>query len=194
MLTRRHFIQTTAALFSASISSPLLADTWPTEAEKAAWDAQVTPPGYNPATSNPWGLHPRFLPQRVVAKDGLVAGDIHVDAVARYLYHIEEGGTAMRYGVAIARGKLYEPGVYTIKRKVRWPHWQPTQNMIDRDPELYVISLTVWNPDLRTRSGHGRFISLSGTETPICASMVHHSREASAAEQVPVASGWSWRT
>lgn len=137
MLTRRHFIKTTTALFSASISSPLLADSWPTEAQKTAWDALVTPPGYNPATSNPWGLHPRFLPQRVVANDGLVPGDIHVDAVARYLYHIEEGGTAMRYGVAIARGKLYEPGKYTIKRKVRWPHWQPTQNMIDRDPELY---------------------------------------------------------
>ncbi|MCR9140534.1 MAG: L,D-transpeptidase, partial [Alphaproteobacteria bacterium] len=45
MLTRRHFIQTTTALFSASISSPLLADTWPTDAQKAAWDAQVTPPG-----------------------------------------------------------------------------------------------------------------------------------------------------
>jgi lipoprotein-anchoring transpeptidase ErfK/SrfK len=75
------------------------------------------------------------LPQRVVAKPGLVPGDIHVDAVARYLYHIEESGTAMRYGVAIARGNLYEPGVYTIKRKVRWPHWTPTQNMIERDPE-----------------------------------------------------------
>lgn len=137
MLTRRHFIQTTAALFSASFSSPLVADTWPTEAEKTAWDAQVTPPGYNPATSNPWGLHPRFLPQRVVAKDGLVPGDIHVDAVARYLYHIEEGGTAMRYGVAIAQGNLYEPGVYTIKRKVKWPHWTPTQSMIKREPELY---------------------------------------------------------
>ena len=110
MLTRRHFIQTTTALFSASICSPVLADTSPTVAQKAAWDAQVTSPGYDPATSNPWGLHPRFLPQRVVAKDGLVPGDIHVDAVARYLYHIEEGGTAMRYGVAIARGNLYEPG------------------------------------------------------------------------------------
>ena len=64
------------------------------------------------------GFAPRFLPQRVLAKAGLVPGDIHVDAVARYLYHIEEGGTAMRYGVAIARGNLYEPGVYTIKRKV----------------------------------------------------------------------------
>ena len=137
MLTRRHFVMTTAALFSAPVASPVLANTWPTESQKVAWDAQVTPPGFDPATSNPWGLHPRFLPTRVAAKDRLTPGDIHVDAVARYLYHIEEGGTAMRYGVAIARGDLYEPGTYTIKRKVRWPHWQPTQNMIDRDPELY---------------------------------------------------------
>lgn len=137
MLTRRHFIQTSAALFSAPIASPLLAATRPTEEQKAAWDAQVTPPGFDPATSNPWGLHPRFLPQRVVAKGGLIPGDIHVDAVARYIYHIEEGGTAMRYGVAIARGNLYEPGTYTIRRKVEWPNWTPTQNMIERDPELY---------------------------------------------------------
>lgn len=135
MLTRRHFIQTTTALFSMPISGPVLSGTWPTDAQKSAWDAQVTPPGYDPATSNPWGLHPRFLPQRVVANDGLVPGDIHVDAVARYLYHIEEGRTAMRYGVAIARGNLYEPGVYTIRRKVSWPHWTPTRNMIERNPE-----------------------------------------------------------
>ena len=110
MLTRRHFIVTATALFSPPVSGQLLADSWPTEDQKTRWDAQVTPPNYDPATSNPWDLNPRFLPQRVVANDGLVPGDIHVDAIARYLYHIEEGGTAMRYGVAIARGNLYEPG------------------------------------------------------------------------------------
>ncbi len=137
MLTRRHFIQTTTALFSAAISTPVLASTWPDAAQKAAWDAQVTPLGYDPATTNPWGLHPRLLPQRVAANDRLTPGDIHVDAVARYLYHIEEGGTAMRYGVAIGRGGLYEPGTYTIRRKVEWPHWTPTQSMIEREPEVY---------------------------------------------------------
>ncbi|QFU07226.1 putative L,D-transpeptidase YnhG precursor [Rhodobacteraceae bacterium THAF1] len=137
MLTRRHFIATSSALFSAAAAGPALSSTQPTAAEKAAWDAQVTPPGFDPATSNPWGLDPRFLPQRVVANDGLTPGDIHVDAVARYLYHIEEGGTAMRYGVAIGRGDLYEPGTYTIKRKVEWPHWTPTQSMIEREPEVY---------------------------------------------------------
>ncbi len=132
MLTRRHFIRTTTALFAASAASPLMASTWPDAAQKAAWDAEVEAGG-----PNPWGLHQRFLPQRIVANDGLVPGDIHVDAVARYLYHIEEGGTAMRYGVAIGRGDLYEPGTYTIKRKVEWPHWTPTRNMIKREPEIY---------------------------------------------------------
>ena len=132
MLTRRHFIRTTTALFSAAAANPLMASTWPDATQKAAWDAEVEAGG-----PNPWSLHPRFLPQRIVANDGLVPGDIHVDAVARYLYHIEEGGTAMRYGVAIGRGDLYEPGTYTIKRKVEWPHWTPTRNMIKREPEIY---------------------------------------------------------
>ena len=85
MLTRRQFIRTATTLFSASISGPLLAANWATTAQKAAWDAEVVPPAYDPAVSNPWGLAPRFLPRRVIANDGLIPGDIHVDAVARYL-------------------------------------------------------------------------------------------------------------
>ncbi len=137
MLTRRHFICTSATLFSAAIAAPALAQTAFRIDQWALWDAEVTPPGYDPATSDPWGLAPRFLPTRVEANPGLVPGDIHVDAVARYLYHIEDGGTAMRYGVAIGRDDLYEPGVYTIKRKAKWPSWTPTQTMIDREPDTY---------------------------------------------------------
>lgn len=135
MLSRRHFITTSAALFSAPIATPVLASTWPSASQKAAWDAQVTPADFDLWTSNPWDIEPRFMPHRVEARDSLTPGDIHVDAVARYLYHVEEGGTAMRYGVAIARGNLYEPGVYTVGRLVEWPHWTPTQSMIARDPE-----------------------------------------------------------
>lgn len=137
MLTRRHFILTSAALFSPPLAGPALAAKSSLRDRWAAWDAQVTPPNYDPATTNPWGLHPRFLPVRVEARAGLRSGDIHVDAVARYLYHIDGDGTAMRYGVAIARGNLYEPGTYTIRRKVKWPTWTPTRDMIRRDPGLY---------------------------------------------------------
>lgn len=137
MLTRRHFITTSAALFSLPIAGPAFAFEYPSASQKAAWDAEVTPPNFNLTTSNPWGLHPRFLPQLVEARAGLTPGSIHVDAPAHYLYHIKDNGTAMRYGVAIGRGDLYEPGTYTIKRKVKWPSWTPTPSMIKREPEIY---------------------------------------------------------
>ena len=137
MLTKRHFILSSVALFSApfAVSSAMAATT--DRSKWAAWDAQVTPANYDPGTSNPWGVGARFLPRIVEANSGLTPGDIHVDAVARYLYHIRDNGTAMRYGVAIARGNLYEPGSYTIKRKAKWPTWTPTAAMVKRDPHLY---------------------------------------------------------
>lgn len=135
MLTRRHFLHTTAALFSAAVPATLAPRSAAAQSNWAAWDARVTPTGYNPATTNPWGLHPRFLPTLVEANSGLKPGDIHVDAVARYLYHVRDDGSAMRYGVAIAKGNLYEPGVYTIRRKAKWPKWTPTAEMIKRDPQ-----------------------------------------------------------
>lgn len=137
MPTRRHFLATSLALFSQPILGGVQAEAAPGPGQWDAWDAQVTPPGYVPETSNPWGWHPRFLPQRVRTNRSLTPGDIHVDAVARYLYFIDSPETALRFGVAIARGNLYEPGTYTIRRKARWPRWTPTAAMIARDPQDY---------------------------------------------------------
>ncbi|MBF9045884.1 L,D-transpeptidase family protein [Rhodobacterales bacterium LSUCC0031] len=131
MLTRRHFIITSTAMFSGAIARPLAAQ------DGVGFDAQVTRPDPDPNANNPWGLHPRFMPIRVEHKAGLRAGDIHVDARARYLYHIGTDGTAMRYGVAIGRPGLYIPGVFRIGRKAEWPSWTPTAAMIAREPEVY---------------------------------------------------------
>lgn len=155
MLTRRHFIQTSTALFSATAlgtvaGSPAMAAT---KSDWDAWDAEVTPAGFDLETSNPWGLHTRFLPHRVEAKSGLKTGDIHVDAVARYLYLVEEGGTAMRYGVAIGRDGLYTPGTYSVKRKAKWPTWTPTANMIKREPEIYAQFADGMDPGPRNALG-----------------------------------------
>ncbi len=137
MLTRRHFIGSAAALFSAPLAVSSAGAATTDRSKWGAWDARVTPANYDPATSNPWGVPTRFLPQVVEANAGLTPGDIHVDAVARYLYHIRGDGTAMRYGVAIAKGNLYEPGTYTIRRKAKWPTWTPTPAMVKRDPDAY---------------------------------------------------------
>ena len=133
MLTRRHMIAALSALAAPGLVQPAYAA--PSDWDR--WDAQVTPPDFDLGRSNPWGLHPRLLPVRVTANPGLTPGDIHVDAVARYLYHIQGDGTAMRYGVAIGRDGLYEPGVYTIRRKSKWPGWTPTPAMVKREPGKY---------------------------------------------------------
>jgi len=131
MLTRRHFI----ASSSASVAA-LFASTGVVQAQDAVtFDADVTQPERQ--GSNPWGIHDRFLPTRVEHRSGLRAGDIHVDPVAKYLYHLSDDGTAMRYGVAVGRIGLQSPGVYTIRRRVEWPSWTPTARMIAREPHLY---------------------------------------------------------
>jgi lipoprotein-anchoring transpeptidase ErfK/SrfK len=131
MLTRRHFIITSATLFSGALGLPAAAQ------DRVDFDRTVERPDPDPFANNPWGLHPRFMPTRVEHRAGMTPGDVHVDAVAKYLYHIGDDGTAMRYGVAIGRADLYESGVFTIQRKAEWPSWTPTQNMIEREPEVY---------------------------------------------------------
>ncbi|WP_410218078.1 L,D-transpeptidase [Paracoccus sp. (in: a-proteobacteria)] len=76
--------------------------------------------------------------RQVVPYNGAEApGTIVVDPYARVLYHVQPGGQAMRYGVAVGRaGKGFE-GQATIARKAAWPSWRPTDNMLRTEPELY---------------------------------------------------------
>lgn len=64
-------------------------------------------------------------------------GTIVVDPYARLLYHVEEGGRATRYGIAVGREGRGFRGSATIRRKEMWPSWAPTANMIRTMPETY---------------------------------------------------------
>ncbi len=65
------------------------------------------------------------------------AGSIVVDIYARKLYHIQDGGRAMRYAIAVGREGLSFTGTGVIGRKAEWPSWQPTANMLRTRPDLY---------------------------------------------------------
>lgn len=64
-------------------------------------------------------------------------GTIVVDVYSRKLYLVEEGGTAMRYPIAVGREGLSFKGTGVIGRKAEWPSWQPTANMVRTRPDLY---------------------------------------------------------
>lgn len=64
-------------------------------------------------------------------------GTIVVDPYARLLYHVQEGGRAMRFGIAVGREGRGFHGSATVRRKEQYPYWAPTKNMIRQDPEVY---------------------------------------------------------
>ena len=64
-------------------------------------------------------------------------GTIEVDPYAKFLYFIEDDGTAIRYPIAVGRQGRSMRGTTVIRRKEEWPGWIPTENMLRTEPEVY---------------------------------------------------------
>ena len=85
-------------------------------------------------------INPRFYRQRVLDPTGQPPGTIVVDTPSRFLYLVEPGGTAMRYGVGIGREGFAWQGTGVIQWRQKWPKWTPPEEMIARQPELVKYS------------------------------------------------------
>ncbi|MBP1850220.1 L,D-transpeptidase [Rhizobium halophytocola] len=83
-----------------------------------------------------WKIDARYYRQRVVDPTGQPPGTIVVDTPSRFLYLVESGGTAMRYGVGIGRQGFAWQGDGVIQWRQKWPTWTPPNEMIARQPEL----------------------------------------------------------
>ena len=80
-------------------------------------------------------MDPKFLPQTVAFNGGESAGTIVIDTSERFLYLVEAGGTARRYGVGVGKEGFGWSGTNTISRKAQWPDWNPPADMIEREAE-----------------------------------------------------------
>jgi lipoprotein-anchoring transpeptidase ErfK/SrfK len=63
-------------------------------------------------------------------------GTIIIDPRNRFLYLVQGGGRAIRYGVGVGRQGFSWSGTATIKDKQEWPDWYPPKEMLQRQPEL----------------------------------------------------------
>jgi lipoprotein-anchoring transpeptidase ErfK/SrfK len=66
-------------------------------------------------------------------------GTIVVDPYSRHLFHIQEGGFAVRYGVGVGRAGFEWSGAAVVGMKRRWPRWLPPIAMTKRD-----LKAAVW--------------------------------------------------
>jgi len=61
-------------------------------------------------------------------------GTIVVDPLHHYLYHVEGGGQARRYGIAVGGEGFGWSGVAMVHSKQEWPDWYPTKEILERHP------------------------------------------------------------
>ena len=75
--------------------------------------------------------------RQIVAYDGKEPpGTIVIDTPHKFLYLVEDGGKALRYGIGVGRPGFTWAGVKTITVKREWPDWRPPEAMLKRQPEL----------------------------------------------------------
>ncbi|HZS62975.1 MAG TPA: L,D-transpeptidase [Xanthobacteraceae bacterium] len=85
------------------------------------------------------GTYYTIIPPREVSYAGKYApGTIVVSTRERRLYHVEPGGKAKVYAIAVGEQGRSWSGVSTVSDKREWPDWNPPEQMLKRKPELPV--------------------------------------------------------
>ena len=129
MINRRTFLTTSAAsLFATSA----FAQTAP----QSTWlsELSATLPG---KTEGNYSIPEKYWATVVSVNPNLPVGEIHILPQSKHLYFTVAEGYAIRYGCAIGQEGLAYFGTGVIGRKVEWPSWTPTPEMIERNPSAY---------------------------------------------------------
>ncbi|MCA1438938.1 L,D-transpeptidase [Ensifer sp. IC4062] len=98
-------------------------------------------------------VEPRFLRQQVAYPTSEPPGTIVVDTQNRFLYLVQDGGMALRYGIGVGKAGLEFQGEARVGRKAEWPRWTPTSDMVAREPERYGPLAGGMEPGIRNPLG-----------------------------------------
>lgn len=155
LISRRRFLNT-AALGAASIAVSACTTTRqdqvqiqpqppaysePELGDYATMYGPVVDEGYEIPAVPIQKIDPQFLRQIVADPTGEQPGTIVVDTTGHFLYLVQEGGRAIRYGVGLGRAGFEWSGKAVVEWKRKWPKWTPPDEMIARQPELEKYSV-----------------------------------------------------
>ncbi|NKK73986.1 L,D-transpeptidase family protein [Rhizobium leguminosarum bv. viciae] len=136
----------------------------PTDAELAVMYGPIEDGGFLIPAVPYKQIDPRYYRQQVIDPTGEAPGTIVVDTPSRFLYLVQPGGTAMRYGVGIGRDGFAWQGNGVIQWRQKWPRWKPPDEMVARQPELakYSIENGGMEPGLKNPLGARALYIFSG--------------------------------
>jgi lipoprotein-anchoring transpeptidase ErfK/SrfK len=92
-------------------------------------------PGYRTEMDRP-SPDPRYRRQVVDYSGPEAPGTIVIDTPQKFLYLVQEGNKAVRYGIGVGRPGFTWAGVKTVSMKREWPDWIPPTEMLKRRPDL----------------------------------------------------------
>ena len=75
-----------------------------------------------------------FRLQVVNFKTAEKPGTIIIDGNQHFLYLVQPGFTAIRYGIGVGREGFGWAGIVRVGRTAEWPTWTPPAEMVARDP------------------------------------------------------------
>ncbi|MBP0438618.1 L,D-transpeptidase [Tianweitania sediminis] len=78
-------------------------------------------------------IAPQFLPQTVAYESKHAPGTIVIDTRDKFLYLVQAGGKAKRYGVGVGKEGFGWTGTETVTNKREWPTWTPPAEMRERE-------------------------------------------------------------
>lgn len=78
-------------------------------------------------------MNPKYLPTVVDYDGNQKAGTIIINTNERYLYLVQPGGKARRYGVGVGKPGFEWSGAHKVTLKRVWPDWRPPAEMIARE-------------------------------------------------------------
>ncbi len=81
-------------------------------------------------------IDPTYRRQEIGYAGPQGAGTVVIDTGNKFLYLVEGGGRALRYGIGVGRPGFLWAGTKTITRKAEWPDWTPPSEMLARRPDL----------------------------------------------------------
>jgi lipoprotein-anchoring transpeptidase ErfK/SrfK len=81
-------------------------------------------------------IDPIYLRQEVAYTGPQHPGTIVIDTPNKFLFLVEKGGKALRYGIGVGRPGFAWSGIKAISRKAEWPDWTPPSDMLKRRPDL----------------------------------------------------------
>jgi lipoprotein-anchoring transpeptidase ErfK/SrfK len=139
MATRRTFLRMTLAAAALGLATPAvpaqqaMAKTQIYDPKSRKWvnyDSRKAREYYSRNKQQP---PEAFRMQAVKFRTAEKAGTIIIDGNQHYLYLVQPGGQAIRYGIGVGRDGFGWAGIVRIGRMAEWPTWTPPAEMVERD-------------------------------------------------------------